>query len=133
MTDTSETTTVVERYDPFDGALGISIATRVGNLVFVSGTPGVRSDGTVPEDPEEQFRLAFAHLEDTLREMGTSFDHVVDMTSFLCGDLNELYPIFQRVRSELLGGRLPASASVGVAALLGEGLSVEIKMVAALP
>jgi len=133
MNNTKPTATKVIRYDPFEGALGISLATRVGDLVFVSGTPGIRPDGTLPDDPEEQFRLVFANLEDILREMGTSFDHVVDMTSFLCGNLNELYPIFQRVRIDVLGGKLPASASVGVAELLGEGMLVEIKMVAALP
>jgi enamine deaminase RidA (YjgF/YER057c/UK114 family) len=124
---------MIERYDPFDGALGISLATRAGDLVFVSGTVGIGPDGTIPSDPEEQFRLVFSNLEGVLVEMGTSFDHVVDMTSFFCGDLGELYPIFQRVREEILGGRLPASASIAVAELIAPGLYVEVKMTAVIP
>jgi enamine deaminase RidA (YjgF/YER057c/UK114 family) len=124
---------MIERYDPFDGVLGISLATRAGNLVFVSGTVGIGSDGAIPSAPEEQFRLAFSNLEGILAEMGTSFDHVVDMTSFFCGDFHELYPIFQKVRNEVLGGRLPASASVAVAQLLAPELYVEVKMTAVVP
>ena len=58
---------MVERYDPFDGALGISLATRAENLVFVSGMVGIGPDGVVPSDPEEQFRLVFSNLETWLR------------------------------------------------------------------
>ena len=40
----------IERYDPFDGGLGISLGTRVGALVYTSGMVGFDgATGTVPE------------------------------------------------------------------------------------
>jgi enamine deaminase RidA (YjgF/YER057c/UK114 family) len=124
---------IVQRYDPFEGALGISLATRTGPFVFVSGTVGVGPDGVIPSDPAEQFRLVFTNIQGILIEMGTSFENVVDMTSFFCGDFESLYPIFQEVRREFLGGHLPASASIAVAQLVSPDLYVEVKMTAVVP
>ncbi len=45
----------IERYAPFDGALGISLATRVGSLVYTSGVIGFDgATGTVPENLEDE-------------------------------------------------------------------------------
>jgi enamine deaminase RidA (YjgF/YER057c/UK114 family) len=50
----------VQRYDPFDGGLGMSLATRVGSLVYTSGMVGFDgATGTVPADLEDEIRLAF--------------------------------------------------------------------------
>ena len=68
----------IERYDPFDGALGFALATRIGSLVFTAGMVGVDpTTGTVPDDLETEFRLIFSNLVDVLQEMGTSFENVV--------------------------------------------------------
>jgi len=47
------------------------------------------------------------------------------------GDPAVVYPVFQKVRTEVFAGRLPASTSVFVAALLAG--RCEIKLVAAVP
>ena len=88
--------------------------------------------GTVPDDMEAEFRLAFSQLGETLEAMGTSLEHVVEMTNFLVGDPAVVYPVFQKVRSEVFAGHLPASTSVFVQALLAP-CHGEIKLVAAMP
>jgi len=96
----------IERYDPFDGALGISLATRIGSLVYTSGMVGFHgATGTVPDDLEDEIRLVFANL----------------------------YPIFQKVRGEIFAGHLPASTSVFVQALAGPENHCEVKLVAVVP
>lgn len=122
----------IDRFDPFDGALGLSLATRVGSLVFTSGMVGFDGEtATVPEDLEDEIRLAFANLASILEGAGTSLDHVLEQTNFLVGDPAVVYPVFQKVRTEVFAGRLPASTSVFVAALLAG--RCEIKLVAAVP
>src|SRR5205823_4034827 len=72
----------VNRYDPFDGGLGFSLATRVGNVVYTSGMVGVDAELNVPEDPAEEFRRVFENLAGVLAELGTSLDHVIESTNF---------------------------------------------------
>jgi enamine deaminase RidA (YjgF/YER057c/UK114 family) len=49
----------IVRYDPFDGALGISLATRVGSLVYTSGMVGFDgATATVPDDLEAKVEVA---------------------------------------------------------------------------
>jgi len=122
----------VERFDPFDGALGFSLATRVGNLVFTAGCIGVNAETMeVPDDLEVEARLAFKMASDCLAGFGGTLADVLDMTTFVAGDLAVVYPPFDRVRRELMSPGLPSSASVGVTALLIPELHYEIKFVAA--
>ena len=124
----------VQRFDPYDGELGMSLATRVGSLVYTSGMVGFdETTGTAPDDLEAEIRLAFSNLSQILEGVGTSFDHVLEQTNFLVGDPEEVYPIFQKVRTEIFAGRLPASTSVFVQALVSPAFRCEIKLVAAAP
>ena len=124
----------IQRHDPFDGALGMSLATQVGSLLYTSGMVGFDgATGTVPEDLEAEIRLVFANLENILKDAGTSFEHVLEQTNFLVGDPAVVYPVFQKVRTEIFAGHLPASTSVMVQALLGPDCHCEVKLVAAIP
>jgi len=124
----------IQRYDPFEGGLGLSLATRVGSLVYTSGMVGFDGEtGTVPADMEDEIRLAFANLGNILGEMGTSFEHVLEQTNFLVGDPAVVYPVFQKVRTEIFAGHLPASTSVFVQALLVPDCHCEVKLIAAVP
>jgi len=123
----------IERYDPFEGALGFSLATRVGDLVFTAGMIGVDAEVNVPDDPAAEFRQVFDNLAGVLDAMGTSFAHVVDMTSFFAGDLDQLYPVYEEVRKEVFAGHPPASTSVAVAKLLDPRCHVEVKLIAVIP
>ena len=48
----------VDRYDPLTVALGFSLATRVGNLVYTSGMVGVDPNVNVPEGLAPEVRQA---------------------------------------------------------------------------
>jgi enamine deaminase RidA (YjgF/YER057c/UK114 family) len=125
---------MIQRYDPFEGALGFSLATRTDSLVYTSGMVGFDgATASVPSDLEEEVRLLFSNLGDVLKEMGTSFEHVVEQTSFLVGDPAVVYPVFQRVRAETFDGDLPASTSVFVDALVVPEAHCEVKLVAVVP
>jgi len=45
----------VTRYDPFDGALSLSLATKAGGVVYTSGMLGTDAQFNVPADVEEEF------------------------------------------------------------------------------
>src|SRR4051812_13285073 len=124
---------MIDRYDPFDGAMAFSLATRANGFVHTSGMVGIAPDGSVPDDAEQEFRLLFANLAGVLAELGTSFDHVVEMTNFLCGDLTTLYPVFEKVRAEQFAEGFPSSTSVRVAELLDPRFHAEVKLVAVVP
>lgn len=124
---------LVGQVDPFEGGLGFSLATRVGDLVYTSGMVGVDADFNVPANPADEFRQVFANLAGVLEAMGTSLDHIVDSTNFFAGDITAVYPAFEEVRKEVFGGRLPASTSIEVARLLDPRFHVEVKLVAAVP
>lgn len=61
---------------------GYSAAIRSGDLLFVSGQVGSRSDGTPEPDFERQVQLAFENLKATLHAAGCTFDDIVDVTTF---------------------------------------------------
>lgn len=78
-----------------------SQATRVGDLVFTAGQPGIDpATGTVAGDTFElQARQAFANLAAVLDDAGSSLDRVIKVTCFV-GDpsafasLNSLFEEF---------------------------------------
>ena len=39
----------IERYDPFDGKLGFALASRLGDMVYVSGMTAVDAQMQMPE------------------------------------------------------------------------------------
>ena len=124
----------IQRFDPFDGALGMSLATRAGSLLYTSGMVGFDgATGTVPSDLDAEIRLVFANLADILDGAGTSFEHVLEQTNFLVGDPAVVYPVFNAVRSEVFAGHLPASTSVLVQALAAPDWHCEVKLVAVIP
>jgi len=129
----ADDTNGIERYDPFDGGLGFSLATRVGDIVFTSGMVGVDGEMNVSDDPATEFRQVFDNLAGVLEAMGTSFAHVVDMTSFFAGDFDALYPVYEEVRKGVFTGHPPASTSIAVARLLDPRFHVEVKLTAVVP
>jgi enamine deaminase RidA (YjgF/YER057c/UK114 family) len=63
-------------------------ATRAGDRVWVSGSVGVRSDGTIPEDTAEQFQVAIDTVDRCLKAAGAEARHVVKVTVLLT-DIND--------------------------------------------
>lgn len=101
-----------------------------GGHVFLTGMTGSRPDGTMPLDPETQFRAAFDKIAEVLQEAGLGFDAVVEMTSYHIG-LRAHFDIFNGVRAEYVRAPYPAWTAVEVAGLRREGALVEIRVIAA--
>jgi enamine deaminase RidA (YjgF/YER057c/UK114 family) len=108
-----------------------SAAIRSGDLLFVSGQVGSRSDGSAEPDLEAQIRLAFANLKATLAAGGCTFDDIVDVTSFHT-DPEKQFETFMRVKSEVFPeAPYPNWTAVGVIWLAG--FDFEIKVIARVP
>jgi len=105
--------------------------TKAGNLIWVSGTVGIGSDGTIPNDVAEQFELAIANMDACLKAVGASAEHIVKVTVYLTNvaDRQKINPIRQRY----FGEHRPASTLVEVSALVLPALKVEIEAQAILP
>jgi enamine deaminase RidA (YjgF/YER057c/UK114 family) len=100
-----------------------------GNHVFVTGMTGASLDGTMPKDPEVQFRQAFGKIVAVLREAGLGFESVVEMTTYHVG-LRDHFDQFNHVRATYVVEPYPAWTAVEVAGLRREGAVVEISVVA---
>lgn len=108
-----------------------SAAIRSGDLLFVSGQVGSRSDGSPEPDFEAQVRLAFANLEATLKAGGCSLDHIVDVTTFHT-DPEHQFDTMMKVKGEVFPtAPYPNWTAIGVTWLAG--FDFEIKVIARVP
>ena len=101
-------------------------ATRAGDRVWVSGSVGVRSDGTIPEDTVEQFQVAIDTVDRCLRAAGAEARHVVKVTVLLT-DINDRAAI-NPIRQAYFGEHRPASTLFEVSALVAPEMKVEIEV-----
>jgi enamine deaminase RidA (YjgF/YER057c/UK114 family) len=115
-------------------AVGFSDAvttTGPGRVIYVSGNVGFGDDGkVVTGGMEAEARATFANIERVLRAAGGEMSDVVKINAFIT-DLDS-YSEYAKVRIEVFGDQLPASATVQVAGLL-VGAHIEIDAVAFLP
>ena len=102
-----------------------------GHHVFLTGITGSAPDGTMPIDPEVQFRQAFDKIGAVLAEAGLGFDAIVEMTSYHIG-LRTHFDSFNAVRADHVRDPFPAWTAVEVAGLRREGALVEIRVIAAI-
>ena len=86
---------------------------------------GIRNDGSVPEDVEEQFQIALDCLDSALRAAGGNPEHVVKVQVFLTNvnDRTKINPI----RENYFGAHRPASTLLEVSGLISPELKVEIE------
>ena len=117
---------------PFQGhydAYHFSPATRVGDMVWVSGQVGVDADMQPAEGIQAQAQIAFECLTLILEKAGASLADVVELTTFhtdLHGDINA----FTAVKDQYFPSRYPAWSAVGVTQLALPGLLIEIRAMA---
>jgi 2-iminobutanoate/2-iminopropanoate deaminase len=110
-----------------------SPATRIGNLVFVSGQAG-RDPSTkalAGTDVESQTEQTLKNIAAILEAAGSGLHHVLRCGVFLI-DMAE-FPKMNDVYARMFGTHRPARTTVQVAALPGEGLRVEIDAIAVVP
>ena len=112
---------------PLEKKVGYCRATRVGDLVFVSGSVAMK-DGQVVGvgDPAAQTRQTVATIEAALREAGSSMDEVVRYRLFVTNA--EDFPAVLKVLGETFGGIHPCATGVVVTSLFRPELVVEIEV-----
>jgi 2-iminobutanoate/2-iminopropanoate deaminase len=103
-----------------------------GDFVFVSGHVGFdpATGRIVGETFEAQAHQMFKNLEHALRAAGCDFSHVVKTTAFITRA--EDFATFNAVYTQYVPAPYPARSTV-VAALVIEGLLVEVEMIARRP
>ena len=117
----------VERPNP-----NLSLATKFGNLVFVSGQTGRHpATGEIGRDVREQTRNTLERIKVILGAAGTSLDHVLSAMTHLTRvqDLaayNEEY-------ARYFPSDKPARTTVTVATLNSPELLIEITVIAGIP
>lgn len=108
-----------------------SQATRVGNLVFISGQiPLDPRSMTLVEGIEAQIRQVFDNLAAVAEAAGGGLDRVAKLTIFLT-DLGHFARV-NEIMAEYFAQPYPARAAVGVAALPKQAM-VEMEAIMALP
>jgi enamine deaminase RidA (YjgF/YER057c/UK114 family) len=108
-----------------------SPAVTANGLVFIAGQVGLRADGSIPDEPEEQIDLAFKRIEAVLLHLGLDFTDIVEIVSYHV-DVGTQLAAFRAVKERYIRSDFPAWTILGVAALARPELIVEIKVVAAI-
>lgn len=104
-----------------------SQAVRLGNVIYVSGQLGVKSDKTLPESFREQVQQAIQNVKTVLEAAGSSLSMVAKVNIYVTDfsrlrEMNEVYgPAF---------AHRPAKTTVEVSRL-DKGAMIEIEVVAA--
>jgi len=98
-------------------------------LLFISGTPGLRPDGTLPPTMAEQADLAWSHVCTMLACAGMDAGDIVKVSQYLlrAEDIGE----YAQVRSRHLKDARPASMLSVIPALVRPGFLVEVEVIAA--
>jgi 2-iminobutanoate/2-iminopropanoate deaminase len=109
----------------------LSFATRVGDLLFVSGMPGFDADGAIPGGFEAQFGFVVRNIKRVLDEAGASFRDLVKVNVLLTrasdvGPMNALYA------SAFGPPPYPARTTCVVHALPNPAMLIEIECIASL-
>ncbi len=110
---------------------GYSAAIRSGELLFVSGQVGSRTDGSKEPDFARQVDQAFANLQAVLAAAGCTFDDVIDVTTFHTDPERQFETVLAAKARAFPAAPYPAWTAIGVTWLAG--FDFEIKVVARLP
>ncbi len=94
-------------------------------LLVISGQVGMRTDGTMPEDPIEQIDIAFENILRNLRAANMDVRDIIKLNYYLVGEIDAAKR--REVLLSKLQGHQPCSTLVYVAALASPGLRVEIE------
>jgi enamine deaminase RidA (YjgF/YER057c/UK114 family) len=108
-----------------------SAAIRSGDLLFVSGQVGSRTDGSPEPEFNLQVQLAFDNLAAILAAAGCGFADIVDVTTFHTDPETQMETVMA-IREKVIGGApYPNWTAVGVTWLAG--FDFEIKVIARIP
>lgn len=98
-------------YDDPATRLPYSPATRVGDLLFVSGQASVDANGAIVSDTfEGEFRRSLDNLERILRAAGSDLNHVVQVRAYV-RDADNL-SLYNQLYREYFTGPYPARTTL---------------------
>jgi enamine deaminase RidA (YjgF/YER057c/UK114 family) len=100
-----------------------------GDRVWLSGVVASLRPGETIADQETAYDRAFRSLEDVLRRAGSSFDGVVEITTFHT-DLPAQIEAFKNVKHRYIRSPFPAWTAIDINRLVPDRGLVEIKLVA---
>jgi enamine deaminase RidA (YjgF/YER057c/UK114 family) len=103
-------------------------ATCVGRTIWISGQRGFDERDQISHDPSIQARVAFRHLERTLRDAGAHIDDIVCLTTYHTNMAH--IEGFRAVKDEFIRPPYPSWTIIGVSALASPDMVVEIAAIA---
>lgn len=110
---------------------GYSAAIQSGDLLFISGQVGSRTDGTPEPDFERQVELSFQNLIAVLEAAGCTVEDIIDVTTFHT-DPQSQFEIIMPVKDRFFNKMpYPNWTAIGVTWLAG--FDFEIKVIARIP
>jgi len=98
-------------------------------LLFSAGQVGLRKDGSLPADFNDQARQVWDNLLAILKDASMAVTDIVKMTAFVVGKEN--FPKYAEVRKSYLGSHRPASTAYFVPALVRPEMLIEVEIIAA--
>lgn len=101
-----------------------------GTQILVSGTPGVREDGTLPEEFSDEVRQCWANVERALDKAGAKLTDIVYMRQWLTS--RDGVPVYLAVSKEFIRHQPAAMLSI-IDGLVWPNLRVEVEVTAILP
>lgn len=106
-------------------------AVIAGNLIFISGTPGVDpATGKIISDKfEEQAIQAFTNIRTILEEAGSSMDKVVKTTVFMVSGADPDFKVINKVYSDFFPDNAPARSGPQVMPFPG-GILISVECIA---
>jgi len=109
----------------------LSFATRVGDLLFVSGIPGFNEAGALPESFEAQFGFVVKNIKRVLDEAGATFADLVKVNVLLTRAA-DVAPMNALYAGAFGPAPYPARTTCVVQALPDPKMLIEIEGVASL-
>ena len=94
-------------------------------MLVISGQVGMRTDGTVPEDPYEQIDVAFENILRNLQAANMNLKDLFKITYYLVGEIDTAKR--REIVLSRLQGHQPCSTLMYVAALASPIFRVEIE------